>query len=75
MKKLPLICNFRWYCWCTYCVKGLIEAGKAFAPARGVCWGVIGVPPEELGPQNDEDKDEQDEQQHEIFQGHHTLQK
>ena len=52
-----------------YRVERLVEAGKAFAPTFGVGGVVVGVPAKELGPQHNEDEDEEDEQQHEILQG------
>jgi len=60
-------------CEMTHCVERLIEAGKALAPGGGVCGGVVGVAPKQLDAQDHEDEDEQEKQQHEVPQCHHTL--
>ena len=57
-----------------YSVEGFIEAGEALAPAGGVGWGVVSAPAKQLDAQDHEDEDEQNQQQHEVFQGHHALQ-
>lgn len=51
-----------------YSVEGLIEAGKALAPAGGVVRGVVSARSKQLDSQDHKDEDEQNEQQEEIFQ-------
>ena len=51
-----------------YSVKGLVEAGEALAPAGSVVGGVVGARSKQLYAQDHEDEDEQDQQQHEVFQ-------